>query len=143
MEMIAIVIRVGSDSLLVRDLDTGQTVRVNTGEARQFSVGDRIIITHSGAMTPSIPPQIGAITIRRTQEITPPPQEGPTEMRALVLQRRRNSLLVRDMSNNRQTLVNFNAAHHFCTGQRIVVQYDTIRLSNPPEIDAIDIIPVC
>lgn len=147
MTMNATVLRTDSDNMLVRDDNTGDEVRVNTRDARRFSPGDLVSITYSGAMTRSIPPQISAISIRkrarpsRPPEPAPPP--GPTEMRAVILVRRRNSLLVRDMSNNRQALVNFPHAHHFCVGQRIMVRYDTIKLGNPPVINAIDISPIC
>lgn len=65
MLMIAIVREVRSNSLLVRDLATGQNVIVRTNTARRFCVGDRIAIWFNGVMTRSIPPQINAIRIRR------------------------------------------------------------------------------
>jgi len=144
MIMTATVIRVDSGSLLVRDLRNGMEVLVFFRNARRFSPGDRVRITYNGAMTSSIPPQITATSIQRIQGAAPPPPPSrPTETRATILQRRRNSLLVRDMSNNRQLLVHFANAHHFCTGQRIIIQSDTIVMGNPPEINAIDITPVC
>ena len=65
MIMIATVVEVQPASLLVRDLSTFQDVVVHTNQTRCFSVGDRVRIWFSGAMTNSIPPQISAIRIRR------------------------------------------------------------------------------
>ncbi len=61
--MQARVLRVQRDSLLVRDCRTRQNVQVNTGRARRFRVGQKVIIQYSGAMTRSIPPQISAMEI--------------------------------------------------------------------------------
>jgi len=142
MIMFATVIQSDPDSLLVRDLSTGGEVQVNTPDANQFAPGDQVRITFSGAMTLSIPPQISATNIQRIPGSTPEPH--PTsEIRATILQRRHNSLLVWDANNNREVIVNYPYAYHFCAGQRIVVNYDTIRLSNPPEVNATDIIPIC
>jgi len=151
MTMNATVLRTASDYMLVRDDNTGNEVRVNTRDARRFSPGDLVSITYSGAMTRSIPPQISAVSIRKRPtpprptppRPTPPPQSDLTEMRAVILVRRQNSLLVRDMSDNRQILVNFPHARHFCVGQRITVRYDSIKLGNPPVVNAIDITPIC
>lgn len=141
MIMTATVIRVHAGSLLVRDSCNGMEVRVLFRNAGRFSPGDFVRITHSGRMTHSIPPQITALSVQRVQ--APPHHSRPSETRAVILQRRRNSLLVRDLGNNRQLLVHFRDAHHFCTGQRIVIRHDAIRLNNPPEVDAIDITPIC
>lgn len=144
MIMNATVIRSDPDSLLVRDLSNGNEVKVWTRNARNFSPGETIRITFNGAMTRSIPPQITAISIQRIPTPTPPPQSKPSETRAVVLQIRQNSLLVRERANsNRQLLVQYPYAHHFCVGQQIIVQYDTITMNNPPEIHAVDIRPVC
>lgn len=145
MVMIATVIQIESRGLLVRDSATGNEVRVFVNNPRRFSRGDRVRITYSGAMTHSIPPQITALAIQRMQDPAPhpPSHSSPSEMRAIVLQRRSNALLVRDMRNNRQALVNYRYAHHFCNGQRITVHYDMIRMNNPVEISARDITPIC
>jgi len=140
MIMIATVLQVDSGSLLVRDMETGDEVLVIFRNANRFNVGDRIRIFHNGQMTLSIPPQIAAISIQRIQE---EPQPEAAELSAIVLRRSRKSLLVRDMQNNAQIRVNYAYAYHFCIGQQIVVRYETIRLSNPAEVEAIDIMPVC
>jgi len=139
----AAVLRVNSGNLLVRDFENNQEVLVHFRNARNFRPGDHIRIEFNGQMTHSIPPQITAISIQRIPHPVPPSQSRPTETRATVLQRRNNSLLVRDMSNNRQLAVNTPHAHHFCVGQRIIVKYDSIIMNNPPEINAIDITTVC
>lgn len=146
MVMTATVIQVDSGSLLVTDSSNGQEVRVIFRNARRFSPGDSVRITYNGAMTLSIPPQIAATSIQRIPSFagpTPPSQTTPAETRAIILQRRQNALLVREINTNRQLLVIFAQAHHFCVGQRITVQYDTIVMSNPPEITATDITPIC
>jgi len=144
--MFATVIESDSESLLVRDVRTGDEVRVFFRGSDRFMPGDRIIITYSGAMTRSIPPQITATSIQRIASVNPPmpqPQPTQTEFRGVVLQRRHNSLLVRDTMNGRQVIVNYPYAHHFCVSQQIDVKYDTITLSDPPRVDATDITPIC
>jgi len=143
MIMIATVIRTGSGNMLVRDSENDQEVLVFTSDFRSFSPGDRVRITYSGAMTRSIPPQITAISIEKIQHPTPPSNSRPSEFKATVIQRRNNSLLVRDITNNRQVHVNYRYAHHFCPRQQIIVKYDTIKMSNPVEVNATDITPVC
>jgi len=145
MTMYATVISTSPGSLLVRDFETNMEVRVFYRQANRFRTGDRIRITFSGAMTHSIPPQITATSIQRIQSF-PRPEPRPPEMpeiRAVVLQRNRNSLLVRDTRDNRQIRVNTPHAHHFCVGQRIVVRYDVITMGNPPQVNAADINPIC
>lgn len=51
--------------LMVCDVCSHQTVRVNTEKAGCFSVGDCLCIHYSGAMTMSIPPQITAENIHK------------------------------------------------------------------------------
>lgn len=65
MIMKALVVSVQRDSLLVRDLASGQNVRVNTPMAQQFCPGNVVLIRYNGMMTMSIPPQISAQSIRR------------------------------------------------------------------------------
>lgn len=147
MTMYATVISTNPGSLLVRDFETGMEVLVFFRQANRFRSGDRIRITFSGAMTRSIPPQITATSIQRVSSF-PRPEPGPRppetpEIRAIILQRSRNTLLVRDLRDNRQLRVNTPFAHHFCVGQRITVRYDTITMSNPPQVNAIDISPIC
>lgn len=141
MTMDAIVLQVNPGSLLVRDLSNNNEVLVNFRDSRRFSVGDNVRITYTGAMTFSIPPQITATSITRIP--ARPPQTVLSEMRGVVLMRRRNQLVVRDTSNNRQVIVNTQNANFFCVGQRILVRYDTMFIDNIPVINAIEIMPVC
>lgn len=141
MTMIATVLRVNPRNLLVMDSEFNQEVMVHFGDTRRFSSGDRIRITFNGQMTQSIPPQITATSIQRIQG---PPQSTPAETRAVILRINRNSsLLVRDLSNNRQLLVHSPHARHYCPGQRIIIRYNSIVMNNPPEINATDINPLC
>lgn len=146
MVMLAIVLSVGVGNLLVRDLSNNQEVRVNTRDARRFAPGDRVAILYNGAMTASIPPQISAISIQRLQggSVPAPPVSPWTQMNARVVQKRDNALLVNNLDrNNALYLVNSPYSRFFCNGQMIRIWYDRIRLSNPPEVDAVDILPVC
>lgn len=65
MRMCAEILEIGNKQLLVRDSKTDQEIEVNTRCNCNFRVGDKIIIFYNGAMTLSIPPQIGAIRIRK------------------------------------------------------------------------------
>lgn len=155
----AIVQQVHTNSLLVREMDSNNEYLVNVSNARRFSRGDCVRITHTGQMTLSIPPQIIATSVQpiRCNPVRPPspprppfpsrppspPPSRPSEMTAIILQRQRNGLLVRDIGNNRQIFVQTPHSDHFCRGQRIVVAYDTMRMNNPPEVNAIDIRTIC
>jgi len=144
MIMKATVIQTRPRNLLVRDLETGEEVSVHFQNAARFSAKDRISITYDGKMTRSIPPQITAISIQRLHPSNPsPPQSSPTEARVVVLRKGRDFLLVRGVRDNKQMRVNFSHANHFCAGQQIIIRYDTIKMSNPPEVNAIEITPVC
>lgn len=138
MEMIATVLQANPRNLLVRNEENGQEVIVNYNNTDRFSYGDRIRITYNGAMTFSIPPQISATSIQFFNPVTP-----TSEMRAIILQRGRNFLIVRNIQSNQIFQVNFPLVSHFCIGQRVAIRYDTITLSNPPVINATDITPIC
>lgn len=139
----AVILQVNSGNLLVRDFDNNQEILVHLRDSRGFRIGEQIRIGFNGQMTRSIPPQITATSIQRIQNPAPPSQSRPTEIRATVLQRRSNSLLVRDMQTNNQLVVNTSHARHFCVRQRIIVTYDSITMNNPPEVNAIDITAIC
>lgn len=64
MTMYAVVLQVQCDGLLVLDLSSNQEVMVLTSDAGAFSVGNKVEIVYSGAMTFSLPPQISAMSIR-------------------------------------------------------------------------------
>lgn len=149
MFMDAVVISTDRNGLLVSNEANGEEVFVNTRNAGRFSPGDRIRIRFSGQMSMSIPPQITATSIQRLRPIPPviplppSPQPTPNEIRAIILRRERDSLTVRD-TRNRQTIhVVYPFAHHFCVNQQVIIRYDTIMLSEPPRVTAIDILPVC
>lgn len=145
MVMLAIVLKVESNSILVRDLSNNQEVQVNMRNTQNISVGDRVAIFYNGTMTMSIPPQITALSVQVLKSATvPPATEAPwTEVRAVIVDKRNNSLLVRNINDNSLLVVNTPNARFFCNGQTVIVRYDTIRLSNPPEVDALDILPAC
>lgn len=141
----ATVLRVFDDRLLVRDLSNNEEIMVNFRNARRFSPGDFVKITFNGQMTPSIPPQIAATSIQRIERPVTPPPSTSSELRAVVIQKRRGSLLVREMNTNNQFIVEYRQACSFRVGQRIVVQYETIFLNvppNPSRIIATNITPV-
>lgn len=140
MNMTATVIRVEPRSLLVRNEENGEEVLVFYRNAGNYSVGDRIRINFNGQMTLSIPPQITAISIVR---LSPESQPTPSEIRAVVLQKGRDFLIVRNMQNRQQLRVQYPFAHHFCVRQQVTVRYETITLTTPPTVTATDIIPIC
>lgn len=141
MTITAIVISVMSGRLLVRDLSNGMEIMVNTRLARRFSPGEYVRIVFNGQMTHSLPPQITATAIQRLP--SPPHETRPTETRATVIRRMQDTLLVRELNSNRELLVHYKYAHHFCPRQRVMIRHDTIIMNNPPEIRAIDILPIC
>ena len=152
MIMNAAVIQVRPENLLVRDLSNNQEVMVHFRNSNRFSAGDHVRITYDGKMTLSIPPQITASSIQLNRPSNPPrpprppqpPQPPiPAETRAAVTQIGRDFLLVRGLQDNRLMRVNYVHAHHFCVGQRVIVKHDTIIMNNPPEVNAIDITPLC
>lgn len=81
MFMQAVVIEVRWDHLFVIDLETRQSVNVNTLVARQFRPGDLVNIWYNGVMTNSIPPQIYALRITRAQAGPVPPVLPPPVVR--------------------------------------------------------------
>lgn len=151
MFMTATVISVNSRGLLVRDSATGQEVFVNFNNPAAFSPGNVIRISYNGIMTHSIPPQISANSITRLTQATPSrPTPTPPSFseirRAVILQVRNNALIIRDPGrNNQQATVNYPYAHHFCVGQRVNIQYETVLLGNQGQliINATDVIPTC
>lgn len=133
----ATVLEVYDDRLLVIDLNNNQEVIVNFQGARRFSPGDLIRIIFNGQMTSSIPPQITATSIQTIRRPIMPPPATSTELRAVVLQRKNNSLLVRELNTNNQFIVDYQCALCFRRGQRVIVQYETIFLNEPPNLSRI------
>lgn len=140
MIIIATVIRTEQRSLLVRNCENNEEILVHFRNAHRFTSGDCIRIIFDGMMTRSIPPQITATSIERTQ--CPPPHHS-NELRAVVLSTSRTHLLARDMSNSMQIRINYPFAYHFCPGQEIIVRHESMRMTNPPQFNATDIIPIC
>lgn len=137
----ATVLETSRNNLLVRDAATGEEILVHTPNAQFFSPGDTVRIVFDGRMTLSIPPQITATSIQRTGGGGTP--SGASEMRAVILQKGNRFLIVRNLQDNVQYRVNYNMAHHFCVRQRVNIQYDTLTLTSPPTINAVDITPIC
>lgn len=141
----ATVLEVYNDRLLVRNLSNNQEIIVHSRNARRFSPGDTVRIRTNGQMTLSIPPQTTAVSIQRIQRpITPPPSTS-SELRATVMQRSRNSLLVRETGTNNPFIVDYQNAWRFSVGQRVLIQYETIFFNVPPapsRIVATNITPV-
>lgn len=141
----ATVLEVYNDRLLVRDLSNNQEIMVNFRNARRFSVGDTVRIVFNGQMTLSIPPQISAISIQRIQRPVTPPPSTSSELRATVIQRSCDSLLVREIGSNNQFIVEFPNSCRFSVGQSVLIRYETIFLNVPPapsRIIATNITPI-
>lgn len=126
------ILEVYDNGLLVIDLRNNQEVIVNFNNTHRFVPGDFIRITFNGQMTASIPPQITATEIQIIKLPIMPAPPSSTELRAIVIQRRNNSLLVREINSNNQYIVEYQCARCFRAGQRIIVQYETIFLNEPP-----------
>ena len=159
----ATVLRVNPTNFLVRDASNGQEISVHFANTDGLRAGDTVQITYSGMMTHSIPPQITATSVILTSRPRPPqpqpprPQPQPPRpqpqpqppccqpqtLRAIVLQIRRGSLIVRSANNQRQITVIYPHAHHFCIGQWVNVQYESDVSPFASEINATDVTPVC
>lgn len=137
----ATVLETTRSTLLVRDSVSGEEILVNSPNAQFFNPGDTVRIVFDGRMTLSIPPQISATSIQRTA--SGGHGSGASEMRAVVLQKGNGFLLVRNLADNAQYRVTYSMAHHFCVRQRVNIQYNTLTLTSPPTITAVDITPIC
>lgn len=133
---------IAREGLLVRNSDNGQQVRVNFRDTNRFTVGDNVRITYDGRMTFSIPPQITATSIQIVRPDSRP-EPAPIETRAIVVRKGSGFLMVRTLRNNRQIRVNYRYANHFCVGQRIIIRHSIMLPIEPPQINAIDIVPIC
>jgi len=133
----ATVLEVYNDRLLVRDLSNNQEIMVYSRDARSFSPGNIIRIIFNGQMTLSIPPQITAISIQRIPRPVTPPPSASSELRATVIQRSCDSILVREIGTNNPFLVEYQNSCRFSVGQNLVIQYETIFLNVPPALSRI------
>lgn len=141
----AVVLEVYNDRLMVRDLSNNQEILVHFRNARRFSPGESIRILFNGQMTFSIPPQITAISIQRIQPPIVPLPPASSELRATVIQRSCDSLLVREIGTNNQFIVDYPNSCRFRVGQRINIMYETIFLNvspAPSRITATNITPL-
>ena len=142
MTMNAVILDITPGVLTVRNLANNETVIVNYRNTRRFNIGDRIRITYSGIATMSIPPQITASSIQLTQSppIVPPRER---EMRALVLRREHNFLIVRNNAGGRILRVDTRDARFFCPGRQVIIRHGGISPGLPPRVFATEVLPVC
>ena len=142
MTMNAIITDITPGVLTVRNLANNETVVVFYSNTRRFTIGDRIRITFSGIATMSIPPQITASHIQITQSapIVPPVQRN---IRAVVVRRENNFLIVRNNANGQLLRVNTRYARFFCPGRQVTIRHSGISPGIPPRVNAIEILPVC
>ena len=158
MQMTAIILDITATGMLVRDESNGQEVMVFYRNPRRFNVGNRVRITYNGIMTMSVPPQITAGNIQILQARPPvlpippifppvfpslPPFAAPMEIRAQVLRREQNFLIIRNNVNNQIMRVDTRDARFFCPGRQVTIRFSSISPGLPPRVNATDILPVC
>jgi len=146
--------------MLIRDESDGQQVMINYRDTNRFSIGQRISIIHNGIMSRSFPPQITALSIQilqpavtpippighiRPPAVTPPvedirpPVPRIREMRARVVRRARNFLIVQNNANNQILRADTDNARLFRTGMQVIIRYRGIIPECPPWINVVDI----
>ncbi|MCL2077879.1 MAG: YobA family protein [Oscillospiraceae bacterium] len=140
MIMNATIIDISPQVLTVRNQANHEEVIVRYRNTRRFVVGDRIRITYSGIMTMSFPPQITANNI---QLIASPPIIAPREMRAQVLRRESNFLIVRNNLNGQILRVDSGDARFFCPGRQVVIRHTGVIPGIPPRVNALELTPIC
>jgi len=164
--MNAVILDISPQTLTVRNLANNETVIVNFRNTRRFTIGDRIRITYSGIATMSIPPQITASNIQlissapitppnRPNRPTPPFQPFPPfpinppifpqqrEIRAFVLSRENNFLIVRNNANGQILRVDTRDARFFCPGRAAIIRHNGIMPGLPPRVIATEVLPIC
>jgi hypothetical protein len=67
----------------------------------------------------------------------------PREIRAQVLRREPNFLIVRNIANNQILRADSRDARFFCPGRQVIIRFNSISLGLPPRLDVIELIPVC
>jgi hypothetical protein len=163
MQMTGTVLSLGPRTLTVRNEESGEAVVVNFNNPRAFNVGDRVRVTYTGIMTMSEPPQITATNIQRAPAQPPhrPPGDVfhpqppvfqpqppvftpiPREIRAQVIRREHNFLIVRNVSNNQILRADTRDARFFCPGRFVTIRFNSIFPGIPPRMDVIEVLPVC
>ena len=167
MQMTGTVLSIGPRTLTVRNEESGEAIVVNFNNPRAFNVGDRVRVTYTGIMTMSEPPQITATNIQLVQPPVhrPPPGGGPghrpppfplppppappiftpipREIRAQVIRRENNFLIVRNVANNQILRADTRDARFFCVGRFVTIRFNSIFPGLPPRMDVIDVLPVC
>jgi hypothetical protein len=157
--MTGTVLSLGPRTLTVRNEETGEAVVVNFNNPRAFNVGDRVRVTYTGIMTLSEPPQITATNIQRVPVPQPPhhrPPGGPVfhpqppvftpiprEIRAQIMRRENNFLIVRNVANNQILRADTRDARFFCVGRFVTITFHSIFPGIPPRMDVIEVLPVC
>ncbi|MCI8589264.1 MAG: hypothetical protein HFE77_00895 [Clostridiales bacterium] len=97
--------------------------------------------------TPTYPTSIAEVTPPRPNpDLTFVPNETfdgpPFEMRGIIVQKGPDFFIIRNRQYN-FVRINYEYAHHFCVRQRVIVKYYISTLSQPPQIPAVDVIPIC
>ncbi|MCL2637021.1 MAG: YobA family protein [Oscillospiraceae bacterium] len=167
MQMTGTVLSIGPRTLTVRNEESGEAIIVNFNNPRAFNVGDRVRVTYTGIMTMSEPPQITATNIQLAPAappfrpphggFQPPPPGGfqpqpprppaftpiPREIRAQVIRRENNFLIVRNTANNQILRADTRDARFFCVGRFVTIRFNSILPGLPPRMDVIDVLPIC
>jgi len=148
--MTGTVLSIEPRTLTVRNEETGEAVVVNFNNPRRFNVGDRVRITYNGIMTASEPPQITASNIQVIQApFFPRPPSPPVftpiprEIRAQIIRREHNFLIVRNTANNQILRADTRDARFFCPGRFVTITFNHIIPGLPPRMDVIEVLPIC
>jgi hypothetical protein len=148
--MTGTVLSIEPRTLTVRNEETGEAVVVNFNNPRRFNVGDRVRITYNGIMTASEPPQITASNIQVIQApVFPRPPSPPVftpiprEIRAQIIRRENNFLIVRNTANNQILRADTRNARFFCPGRFVTITFNHITPGLPPRMDVIEVLPIC
>jgi len=67
----------------------------------------------------------------------------PREIRAQVIRRENNFLIVRNVANNQILRADTRDARFFCVGRFVTIRFNSIFPGLPPRMDVIDVLPVC
>jgi hypothetical protein len=151
--MTGTVLSIGPRTLTVRDEESGEAIVVNFNNPRAFNVGDRVRVTYTGVMTASEPPQITATNIQHAPagpQFRPPFHPSPPvftpiprEIRAQIIRRENNFLIVRNTANNQILRADTRDARFFCPGRFVTIRFNSISPGLPPRMDVIEVLPVC
>jgi len=141
-----------NQGILIRDESNEQEVMVSVRNTNRYKIGDKCNVIYNGYMTKSIPPQITASNIRILRPpVIPlppignirPPFPQVREMRARVVRRESNFLIVQNNAGNQVFRIDTNNARFFCTGTQVIIRHRGIAPGQPPRINLVDIFPNC